>query len=275
MNMLDNDKSVNNEKLADSQMDKEEFWQDEEVSENESNTDTDVENDEVEQIDDETEESEKESEVADPTEQEKPVKKQSDDENAKFAAARREAEAKMAQMQRQFEERQNAFAKQYGYSSFEEMESVAQAQKYVEQGYDEEVAQKLAKIDNYEKDLQQKLNSARIAEEKSKLINKPFFKEYEAEVDAILQHNPNVPVEVVFNNVLGANIDKILENRSQAIKQKALNNISSKNHIKSDGKGVEIDSITLDDAEWKFYKALNPKGSKEDYIKFKKSEKRR
>lgn len=272
--MYNPDDSVKNGNVADSQMDNEEFWQDEDVSVDESDNEDEINDDE--QIDDETEESETEPEVAEPvTNKGKTAKKQNDDENAKFAAARRESETKMALMQKQFEERQNAFAKQYGYSSFEEMESAAQAQKYVEQGYDEDVAQKLAKIDNYEKDLQRKLNSARIAEEKAKLINNPFFKEYESEVDAILQHNPNVPVEIVLNNVLGANINKILEGKSQAIKQKTLNNISSKNHIKADGKGVDIDSATLDENEWKFYKALNPKGKKEDYIKFKKSEKRR
>ena len=251
----DFDESVNNEEVADLQ-DSNEV---EEVSDENTGDDISEETSEVAKPDESPDDTESNSE------------KQSTEDNSKFAAARRESEKQM----RDLKFRQDNFAKQYGYNSFEEMEQAQHAQKYVEQGYDEEMAKRLVTIDNYEKDLQNRLNSARIAEEKSKLKDQPYFKELEADIDEILQQNNALDVQLVFDVIKGRNMPKLMEKQTKAAAQKALNNMDSKSHIKPDGKGVDIDDITVDESEFKFYQRLNPKGKREDYIKFLKQEKRR
>jgi hypothetical protein len=76
-----------------------------------------------------------------------PDKKQSKAEDSKYAAARKEAEAQARAIKAEAEaakQRMDAFAKQYGYQSFEAMERAEAAKKYVEQGIPDVVAQKLA-----------------------------------------------------------------------------------------------------------------------------------
>lgn len=249
----------------------------EEVAEPQANEE--IENEEVESDSDTGEE---EAEVAEPQESDdedtKPQKKQRTEDDAKFAAARREAEKQAREAQRQayeFKERQDNFAKQYGYNTFEEMEQAQYTQQYVNQGYDEDVAKKLASVDNLQRDLEKRVAQARIVEEKARFKDQPYFKDFEEEIDSILEANPNLSVGIVFENVKGRNIDKILQMNSKAVKQAALNNINSKSHIKPDGKGVEDTTVVLDEAEWKFYKGLNPKASKDEYIKFLKNEKKK
>lgn len=256
--MLDIDESVNDEELADPQFDTDESL----------DIEPDV-DEEVEGIEEDNQEVAEPNETTETTKVEK-IKQTSDD-NAKYAAARRESEKQMKDLK----DRQENLAKAYGYSSFDELELATSAKDYIDKGYDEEFAIKMAKLDNLNKAAEEKLNSARISEEKATLKEKPYFKEYEKEVDEILTHNPNLPVELVFKLVKGENMDKILESKGKAIAQKTLNNINGKSHIKADGKGADIDTTTVDEAEWKFYQRLNPKAKKEDYAKFIKSEKRR
>lgn len=244
---------------------------------------------EDDESDEESDESEEIEDVADPLDGEesddlntstKETKKQKTDDDSKYAAARREAEEEKKLVQRQaieLKQRQDNFAKQYGYDSFEELEQAQQAQKYVDQGHTEEVAKQLASVDNLKKDLQQKVREAKIIESKAKLKDEPYFKEFEAEIDAVLNSNPHLDldVKVVFDNIKGQNIDKIIKLNTKAAKQSTLNNLNSKNHIKADGKGIDASTVILNEAEWKMYKQLNPKGKKDDYIKFLKSEKGR
>lgn len=271
---MDNvDNSVKTSEVADAPeikshknpMDDDAFWKDEEL-----------EADEPEMDEPEGEEPEAEELEADePKVKEKP--KQTDDDNSKFAAARRESEKRAAEKEKELKElrdKQEGFAKSYGYNSFDEMEKAVKTQQYIEQGYDVKMAEKLVQIDNYEKDLQTKLNSARIAEEKSKLKNEPYFKEFENEVDEILAHNNGLEVSLVFDVVKGRNAKRIVELAQKSATQKALNDIASKKHIKPDGKGVDISDIHVDEAEWNFYKKLNPKAKREDWVKFLKKEKR-
>ncbi len=202
--------------------------------------------------------------------------KQTDEDNAKFADARRKQELeKERQLAKELKTKQDSVAKSLGYSSFDEMETAVKAQKYVDQGYDNDMAQKLVSIENYEQELQRKLNSARITEEKSILKDTPYFKDFEKEVDEILEHNPNLSVELVFKVVKGENMDKIIEKSQSAIKQKTLNDMKSKDHIKPDGKGMDIDTINIDEKEFNFYKRLNPKATREDWAKFIKQRQRR
>lgn len=193
------------------------------------------------------------------------------DEDAKYAAARREAE----KQSKLLKDRQDNFAKQYGYNSFEELEQAHQQQQYQEKGYDPEMAAKLVQVDKMMAEMQEQKNKTRIIEEKSKLQTQPFFKELETEIDEILEQNPALPVPMVFDLVKGKNIEKLLSKQGKAATQKALNNLNSKSHVKPDGKGTDVDTIFVDESEWNFYRKLNPKANKEDYVKFLKSEKRR
>ena len=118
-------------------------------------------------------------------------------------------------------------------------------------------------------------NRVRIAEEKIRLSSRPFFKDLEADIDALLTQQPGLPVELVFNVLKGEKMDELVKNSKKAAQQKALNNLGSKSHIKPDGKGTDVDIVKLDESEWNFYRKLNPKAKKDDYVKFLKSEKRR
>jgi hypothetical protein len=97
----------------------------------------------------------------------------------------------------------------------------------------------------------------------------------EADIDALLTQQPGLPVELVFNVLKGEKMDELVKNSKKAAQQKALNNLGSKSHIKPDGKGTDVDVVKLDESEWNFYRKLNPKAKKDDYVKFLKSEKRR
>ncbi|MBW3021346.1 hypothetical protein KY328_00340, partial [Candidatus Woesearchaeota archaeon] len=145
------------------------------------------------------------------------AQKQTDEDNAKFADMRRKQELeKERQVAKELKARQDNIAISLGYASFDDMETAVKAQKYVDQGYDDEIAKKLVNLESYEQELQQKLNSARITEEKSKLKDAPYFKDFEKEVDEILEHNPNLSVELVFHEVTGANTDNIFEKSQSA-----------------------------------------------------------
>ena len=218
------------------------------------------------------------SEVAEPDEDSEDVEEtpearlsQTPDENAKYAAARRQADLE----KRQLVERQNSFARRYGYNSFEEMEQAEKQQNYVSQGYDENMAKKMVQIDHMLAETESQNNRVRIAEEKIRLSSRPFFKDLEADIDALLTQQPGLPVELVFNVLKGEKMDELVKNSKKAAQQKALNNLGSKSHIKPDGKGTDVDVVKLDESEWNFYRKLNPKAKKDDYVKFLKSEKRR
>lgn len=198
-------------------------------------------------------------------------KGQSPEERSKYAAARREAEAQAKALK----ERQDNFAKKFGYNTFDEMEQAEKQQAYVSQGYDENMANKLVQVDEMMAQMQEQKNRTRIAEEKVNLSSKPFFKELESDVDAILEQQPNLPVELVFNVVKGEKMEELMKNNKNTVRQKVLNSLESKSHVKPDGKGKDADLLHVDESEWNFYKRLNPKANKEDYIKFLKAEKRR
>lgn len=198
----------------------------------------------------------------------KPV--QSQDENAKYAAARREAETQAKALK----DRQDNFAKQYGYNSFEELEYAQKVKTMTDQGIDPAVAELKVKQEQLEQQIAFQGHQTRIQKEKSALQNQRFFKDLESEVDATLEKDPSLPVKMVFDYIKGQKIDELLAKETKAAQQRQLNNLNGKSHIKPDGSGVDIDTTTVDEDEWNFYHRLNPKAKKEDYAKFIKSEKR-
>ena len=216
-------------------------------------------------IQDEDYTSENNLEVAEPESESQPLERQSAEDNSKFAAARRESEAQLLQLKA----RQDSFAKQYGYDSFEEMEAAQKARKYMDEGYDEQTAVKLVEHEELKERLQRLENESRIKTEKERLKGKQFFSELESEVDAYLKQNPNLPVELVFNTLRGMRFEELMEKKTTEVKQKTLNNSKSKQHLKPDSKGVNVKNTGVSDEEYKMYaKMVGKPVSKADYAKW-------
>jgi hypothetical protein len=153
--------------------------------------------------------------------------KQDRDTNEQFKAARVAAE-KEAQA---LKGKQDTFAKKFGYSSFEEMEQAEaereakeaeeqQRQYYQSKGIDPEAVNQLIDEHPMVKQAKEITAKTRIATEKAALASKPFFAECEADVDKILAINPDLPVELIFNNVRGQKLDELLaKSDSNAVKR--------------------------------------------------------
>lgn len=168
--------------------------------------------------------------------------KQDRDTNEQFKAARVAAEREM----RALEERQNNFARMYGYNSFEEMEYAAQLQQYTNQGYSDAEAERLARLEVIEQRAMLRENNARIAEEKAALKTKKYFSELEPDIDKVLAVNPSLNVESVYKYIRGEKMEELLAKETAATKQKTLNNINSKQHLNTEGDGAgDTDSVNI------------------------------
>lgn len=251
---------------SDFDSDEEEIFQDDEV---EGNEETESDEDELIDVDDETgDESEETQEVAEPVEPEGNVKqKQSDVDNSKFAAARREAETQLLQIKQE----QDNFAKELGWNSFEEMKEAQKVQRYVDQGYDENTAKQLLEREELKQRMARLEAENRIKVEKSQIQSRPFFKELEPEIDAILAVNPDIPVKMLYNERLGERFEELMEQKTKETKQKTLNSVKSKSHLKPDNKGASnVKSNSVSEDEYKMYCKLSGKPvSKADYAKWK------
>jgi hypothetical protein len=195
---------------------------------------------------------------------------QSNDDNAKYAAARREAETQAKALK----ERQDNFAKQYGYSSFEEMEHAEQVRQYAQQNnVDPAMAEMKIKQDKLESMIAMQGHQARISEEKRSLQNEIFFKDLESEIDATLKADPSLSVKVVYEYIRGVKMPELMKKQTAAANQRTLNNINGKSHIKPDGKSTDNDFIDIDPQEFKMAQMLNPKETLDSYRAWKKSQK--
>lgn len=168
--------------------------------------------------------------------------KQDRDTNEQFKAARIAAERET----RALSDRQNRFAKMYGYNTFEELEHAAQLQQYTNQGYSQAEADRIARLDSLEQRLMENVNKARITEEKATLKEQRYFKELEPEIDKVLSVNPNLSVEAVYKYIRGEKLDELLAKETAATKQKTLNQIGSKQHLSTEGDGEgDVDSVNV------------------------------
>jgi hypothetical protein len=168
-------------------------------------------------------------------------------------------------------ERAERLAKSLGFTSVEEMESEAQRQVYVNQGYDSQAAQRLAEMDTKMKDFETIKRESQIAREKAEVANEKFFKDLEPDIDKLLEANPGASVKDAYFYARGQKLDELLAKESKASSQKTLNQINSKSHIRGDGRGVDIDDIEVDPDEYKIAKTLNPNLTMEAYKKVKKT----
>jgi hypothetical protein len=209
-------------------------------------------------------ESSKNSEAADP----KPAQDKQTNDN--FAAARREAESQAKALK----DRQDNFAKQYGYNTFEELEYAQQVRDYANQNnVDPAIAEIKVQQDKLAQQIALQGHQTRIQQEKTSLQNQRFYKDLEPEIDATLRANPSLGVRDVFDYIKGKRMDELLKKETAAAKQKTMNDINGKSHIRSDGGSVDNDSVDVDPEEFKVAKALNPKETLESYRAWKKSQK--
>jgi hypothetical protein len=153
------------------------------------------------------------------------------------------------------------------------MEYAEQVKQFTDQGVDPVVAEMKIKQDRLEQQIAMQGHETRIAKEKASLQNQKYFKDLEPDIDAILSDNPSLPVKFIFNQVRGEKMDELLTKEAAAVKQKTLNNINGKSHIRSDGGSVDNDFTDIDPEEFKVAKALNPKETLETYRAWKKSQK--
>jgi hypothetical protein len=137
--------------------------------------------------------------------------------------------------------------------------------QYVNQGYVPNLAAVQARQDKIENALALQGHQTRIQQEKASLQNQRFFKDLEPEIDATLAQNPSFSVKMVFDYIKGQKMDELLTKETAAAKQRQLNNINGKSHIRSDGGSVDNDSVEVDPEEFKIAKALNPKETIESY----------
>lgn len=195
---------------------------------------------------------------------------QSKDDNARFAAARREAESQAKSLK----ERQDNFAKQYGYNTFEELEYAQQVQQYSQQNnVDPVIAEMKIKQDKLESMLAMQGHQTRISEEKKLLQNEMYFKDLEPEIDATLRANPTLNVKDVYSFIRGVKMPELIKKQTAAANQRMMNNINGKSHIKPDGKSTDNDFVDIDPDEFKMARTLNPKETLESYRAWKKSQK--
>lgn len=256
----------------------------------------DQESDEVIGEEESSETGEKESEAA------KPI--QSPDDNAKYAAARREAEARTRQAEERAAklERDNRIAKEYGKEygmfseediratydmSFEEFEQAVLKNQMAEAGIPEDVINKY--LDNHPvikkaNEIVKQTEAQRAKDTERNLIDElhkevpgaDHIKSFEdlakdpKAQDIVGYMQKGIPLFMAYEQ---AYKNEIAEKRVKAAQQRQLNNINGKAHIKSDGASVDIDGVTFDPDEFKFAQQLTPGLTKTDWLKFKKSQK--
>ena len=126
------------------------------------------------------------------------------------------------------------------------------------------------RLDKVEAEMRQRENQARVQTEKLELKNLKYFEQLEPEIDSYLQQIPDANVKAIFNMIKGEKMDELLTHETKAAKQRALNNINNKDHIKADGKGADVDSVFIDEDEFRYAKKFDPSITKSEYAKWKK-----
>ncbi len=156
-----------------------------------------------------------------------------------------EANRAFQEMRKRVDASEN-FARSLGYNSFEELQIAQQQQNYVNAGYDPAAAQLKAQFDILQSQVWEQNNRARIVEEKSKLQSEKYFKDLEPDIDKLLGVNPALSVEGCFKYLKGEKLNDLLAKETAATKQKTINNINSKSHLKTEGDGGKGDIGDID-----------------------------
>lgn len=225
-----------------------------------------------------------------------PQQKQTPEQNAAFADLRRKSEAaerRAAELETKYQ-RDIDIAKKYGsqygiYSDVDvaskyekshgiktvaEFEAALQRQEYESKGIDPDVIKKI--VDDHP-DIK-KAREANEAAEKSRqdryLVDS--FNELKTEYPDI-KDVEDVPSEVwkkwqggttglsLMDSFYLVNRKEIMAKQTDAAKQATLNNIQSKNHVRGNGAGSEIDTTTIPDDVLSMYKKFNPGKTMDEY----------
>lgn len=183
------------------------------------------------------------------------------EENAKYAAARRSAQAQL----KEFGDRVDAFAKARGFSSFAEMEkqpggwSKADLSPVVEEVLEEHpevmLAGELVGKELIEKELQE---ISALDGSVSTLEDLKHMKGFEAFDDLV--RNKGYRLVDAYKVV---HFDRLLAQKTAMAKQALLNSINSKSHLQSSGGNAGIDTRTVpaDVLEW--YRKFNPNATEQ------------
>jgi hypothetical protein len=201
-------------------------------------------------IDDPIEPGEKVEDLADPQD---PSFKD-DPQNQKFAQMRREKEAAEQQMKQMDAYFAQQFGDSHGIHSFAEYQAAiereqkeAERQQYIDAGLPEDVAEKLSKVDEVLKQAEQ---------EKFDRLLTDGFSDLKKEYPGLVKTAEDIPVEVFAKWDDGktglslteayelVNKKAIREHLQASSKQKALNQINSKSHLRGNG-GQGADDVDL------------------------------
>ena len=114
-----------------------------------------------------------------------------------------------------------------------EQQQKEEANKYAEQhGLSPELAKELMTTKQElqqlkQRDLARDIN-ARNHQQKTELKDKPFFAQLEPEIDQLVQQNPGVDVNTVFNYLRGQRMDELLESAKKEAEAKVLSDLKVK-----------------------------------------------
>ena len=197
-------------------------------------------------------------EPADP----EPVK-QTPDENAKYAAARREAEREANALK----QRQDAFAQKYGFQTFEEMEAYQQQQEaeqqrqaYLQQGVNLDLINQLVSNHPDVKMAKMQQINAQLDADFAELKKEYPESGLKTLADlAMLPTYGEICEKIrrgysLTDAYASANRAELRQKTTAAAKQKTLNNINSKQHLNTEGDGAgETNDIHIPDDTMQMY----------------------
>lgn len=193
------------------------------------------------------------AEVAAPKQKEKPV--QTQDENAKIAAARRAAEMKA---------RDDLIAEMYGEShnirTYADYQKALEAQRQKEQeenltskGLPEDVAKEIIESRKFREQVKEREYEAQIEKQKAVLKDKPFFVDLEPDIDALIKETrakgQQVDVEVVYKYLRGEKMDELLAKAQKDAEKRTVANIHdrAKRGIPAGTDGGNADDVDMSD----------------------------
>lgn len=208
---------------------------------------------------------------------------QTNDDNAKYAAARRSAENETKQLR----DANENLAKDLGYSSYKEFQDAVKAQKeesqrqnYINQyGVDPTAIKPI-----FEEFKKNDPDFIRMRDSENNLVkntaamdlNKAFpdlnVKSWD-DVEKLPKWNEIRDSVLKGNDLVSAyklaHFDDIVSGKQAAGKQAALNQINSKNHVQPTGAAAEVKDVNISDGEMKVWKSMFPKWNEDkirDYV---------
>jgi len=175
------------------------------------------------------------------------------------------------------------YGKSHGVNTIAELETALRNEEYEKAGIDPEIINKIVNEHPSIKAAQAAQEANTKVQEDRFLVDS--FSELSKEFTEISDAK-DVPVDVwrVWQNgksgislkqaYVAVNYEAIATKKADAAKQAALNNIQSKDHVRGNGKGTEVDSVRVPDDVMEQYKRFNPKATTEQIkAHYKKSQK--